>query len=223
MSTKQQETSRDSEAEEAEEKTPQQVFVIDAGCDTGPKTRAVSLIGTLDEEQLSQVLQSLVSLKETCSEERPKDPSAPEEGETEIIKKPINFYISTWGGDILGMFAIYDLMRMVREECDIHTLALGKVMSAGVLLLAAGTKGQRKIGKNTRVMIHGVQAGYFGKLPSLENEMEEIKLLQEQMIEELLSETKITKRAMNRMLAKKTDIYLSAQEAVDLGIADIIV
>ena len=221
MSTKQ-ETSPDSEVEKPEEKTPQQVFVIDAGCDTGSKTRAVSLIGTLDEDQLTQVLQSLVALKETCIEERPKDTQPRDEGEPEmeIIKKPISFYISTWGGDILGMFA---MMRMIREDCEIQTFALGKVMSAGVLLLAAGTKGQRKIGKNTRVMIHGVQAGYFGKLPSLQNEMEEIKLLQDQMIEGLLSETKITKRAMNKMLAKKTDIYLSAQEAVDLGIADIIV
>ena len=48
--------------------------------------------------------------------------------------KPITFYVSTWGGDALGMFGIYDLMRIVREECAIETFGLGKVMSAGVLL-----------------------------------------------------------------------------------------
>ena len=207
----------------SEDKTPQQVFVIDNCCDGGAKPRAVNLVGSLDEAQLSQIIQNLIALKETCQEERPTAPSDAKCTDVEIIKKPINFYISTWGGDILGLFAIYDLMRMIRELCDIETFGVGKVMSAGVLLLAAGTKGKRRIGKNTRVMFHGVQGGYFGRVSSLENEVEEIKLLQDQMVDTLISETKMTKRTINKMLAKKTDVYLSAEEAVKLGIADIIV
>ena len=157
--------------------------------------------------------------KDVCTEEVPKDASDTE-CELETIKKPIEFYISTWGGDALGMFAIYDLMRMVREECDISTFGIGKVMSAGVLLLAAGTKGERRVGKHTRIMMHAVRAGHYGALHSLENEMKETRCTQEQHIQALVTETKMTKRQIKTMLEKKIDVYFNAAEAVKFGIAD---
>ena len=121
------------------------------------------------------------------------------------------------------MFAIYDLMRHIKSECEIHTFGLGKVMSAGVLLLAAGTKGKRKVGKNTRLMLHSIQGGHFGSLSSLENEVEEARWLQTRMIEALVSETKLTKRQVQKMLDKKVDFYIDADEAIKFGIADTII
>ena len=47
-------------------------------------------------------------------------------------------------------------------------------MSAGVLF-AAGTKGQRKIGRHCRVMMHSVIGGSVGPMHQLDNEMKEIK------------------------------------------------
>mgnify|MGYP001551496522 FL=1 len=82
--------------------------------------------------------------------------------EVHTVNQPIEFVLCTSGGSALDMFAIYDVMRMVREDCDVCTYGIGKIMSAGVLLLAAGTKGKRKIGKHCRVMIHPVQAGTSG-------------------------------------------------------------
>ena len=114
-------------------------------------------------------------------------------------------------------------MRTVREECPIHTFAIGKVMSAGVLLLAAGTKGTRKIGKNTRIMMHCVRGNHIGTIHSLENEMNETRWIQKQHIEALVAETKMSTKQLNTMLNKKVDVYLSAEDAIKLGIADIIV
>ena len=93
-------------------------------------------------------------------------------------------------------------------------------MSAGVLLLAAGTKGSRRIGKNCRVMIHSVMGGQHGPVFNLENEMEEVKLLQEQYIDLLIQETDMTKRYIKKLLGRKVNVYLTAEEAVELGIAD---
>jgi len=181
-----------------------------------PPLRAVSLFGDLDEERLQDVCNALVYLNHTCYEL----PTI--EGEDAYVK-PIEFYISTWGGDALGMFAIYDLMRMIREGCPIYTCAIGKVMSAGVLLLAAGTKGKRRIGKNTRIMLHSVRGSHMGAIHSLENEMAETRWIQNQHIDALVKETKLTKKKLNTMLNKKVDVYLSADDAIKLGIADIIV
>ena len=188
-----------------------------------PKVRMIGLFGNLDEEVTAEIAQSLIVLKEHGKEEVYENPEDPDSPLKEIIYKPIDFYISTWGGDARGMFAIYDTMRLVREFCDIRTSGLGKVMSAGVLLLAAGTKGQRKIGKNCRIMLHSIRGDQWGALHNLENEMEEMRWIQEQHIDALVQETDITKRHLKKLLDRKVNVYLDAKEAVEYGIADIII
>ena len=96
-------------------------------------------------------------------------------------------------------------------------------MSAGVVLLAAGTPGKRKIGKNCRIMLHSIRGDQWGPIHNLENEMEEMRWIQEQHTNALIQETDMTKKHLKKLLDKKINIYLDAQEAVDYGIADIIV
>ena len=136
---------------------------------------------------------------------------------------PIEFYVSTFGGQASEMFAVYDVMRMVRDKVPVMTVGIGKVMSAGVLLLASGTKGMRKIGKHCRVMIHGVNSGHSGYIADMENEFNETKLTQKQYVAALAAETDMTPAYVRKLMSKKTNVYLDAEQAVDLGIADIIV
>ncbi len=57
---------------------------------------------------------------------------------------PIKFYISTYGGNADDMFSIYDMMNMLpRKTVRFTPIGIGKVMSAGVLVLANGTPGKR--------------------------------------------------------------------------------
>tara|TARA_Y100000593_G_scaffold76180_1_gene140695 strand:- start:5476 stop:6198 length:723 start_codon:yes stop_codon:yes gene_type:complete len=190
--------------------------------DSKPKIRTLSLHGEVNEENSSELVYSLMMLQrlgETKSLSDPEDP------ESEVITsfEPIEFLISTHGGSASEMFAIYDTMRMVKKDCDVETFGIGKVMSAGVLLLAAGTKGKRKIMKNCRVMIHSVIGASHGSLHSLENEMDEIRYLQDQHIDCLVQETDMTKRYLKKLMDRKVNVYLTAEEAVELGIADIII
>lgn len=200
------------------------IILLNAPRDDGSsKLRMIGLFGTLDEEKVTDLVQSLFALREYGVEniyENPEDIDSPIK---ETIYKPIDFNISTWGGCARGMFAIYDTMRAVREKCEISTYGLGKVMSAGVLLLAAGTKGKRKIGRNCRVMIHSVRADQFGAIHNLENEFEETKWLQETHINSLVEESDMTKKHLKKLLDRKVNVYLTAKEAVEYGIADIIV
>ena len=73
------------------------------------------------------------------------------------------------------------------------------------------------------LMIHSVIAGSAGSFHNLQNEMSEIKHMQSAYIKALADETNMTEAKLKRMLNKKVNIYLSAEEAVELGIADIIV
>jgi ATP-dependent Clp protease protease subunit len=191
----------------------------------GPKfMRTIGLIGDVNEEKAGEIIHGLITLKqygkiEQEEQDQPKKSKTKQKDEYE----PIEFYVSTNGGSASDMFAIYDVMRMVRKDCEIHTVGIGKVMSAGVLLLAAGTKGKRKIGKNCRVMIHSVLAGSEGPLHNLENEMNEIRWTQERYIKALIEESKLTQSTMNKLLQKHVNIYLSAEEAVKYGLADEVV
>ena len=180
----------------------------------GPPEPDMSLVGLFCEvvdEKVAEIVHAILYLNET-NRALPDDK-----------KKPVEFYISTYGGNADDMFALYDVMRQVREETEIHTIGMGKVMSAGVPLLAAGTKGKRKIGKNCRVMIHSVVAGNHGPIHNLINEMEAVEQIQKMYINCLVSETKMTKKDVKKMLERNVNVYLSAEEAVELGIADIIV
>jgi ATP-dependent Clp protease protease subunit len=142
---------------------------------------------------------------------------------SEVEQEKIDFYLCTYGGSADDMFALYDVINIVKQDTEVHTIGVGKVMSAGVLLLASGTKGKRKIGRNCRVMIHNVAGGSFGILPNMANELEAIERIQEAYIDALVENSKLTKKKLTKMLSEKVNIYLDAEEAVKLGIADIII
>jgi ATP-dependent Clp protease protease subunit len=139
------------------------------------------------------------------------------------VSQPIDFIISTPGGRACDMFSIYDTMRLVRQDCDIVTFGLGQVMSAGTLIMASGTKGKRKIGKNCRVMVHQVSAGTSGPHHEMINEIAEIEYTQAQYIRCLAAETKMSETFIKKLFEKKVNVYMSAEEAVKNGLADIIV
>jgi len=183
-----------------------------------PEMRAIAIYGDINEERCSEAIYGLLTLDASS-----KIMVAEEEGEPPPLSDPITFYVSSYGGQATEMFAVYDVMRDIRERTPIETYGVGKVMSAGVLLLAAGTKGERKIGRHCRVMIHGVVAGQHGHIADIENEFSETKQTQKMYVKALATETDMTERYIKKLMERKTNVYLDAEEAVSLGIADIIV
>jgi ATP-dependent Clp endopeptidase proteolytic subunit ClpP len=187
-----------------------------------PEMRTVAVYGDINEERCAEAVYGLLALDMTARSLVAENQGTEDEKVTEVVE-PIEFYISSYGGQATEMFAVYDVMRDIRERTPIFTYGIGKVMSAGVLLLAAGTDGQRRIGKNCRVMIHGVVAGQHGHIADIENEFTEVKSTQKMYIEALAEETDMTQKYIKKLMDKKTNVYLDAAEAVNLGIADIIV
>lgn len=78
--------------------------------------------------------------------------------DNENHEEPIEMYIHTNGGDATGLGNIYDVMQMI--QAPIKTICIGKCYSAGAVLLAAGTKGERYAFKNSSIMVHGIQFGF---------------------------------------------------------------
>jgi ATP-dependent Clp endopeptidase proteolytic subunit ClpP len=203
-------------------------------------SRKIGLYGPLDTEKAELVVYSFLHLHETRMKSVPRpltetqkkklhkaikeqDLDAGIDVKFDEVSQPVEFVISTPGGNASDMFSIYDTMRMVRKDCDIETLGLGQVMSAGTLLLASGSKGKRKIGKHCRVMVHQVSAGTAGPHHEMVNEIAEIQHTQEQYIRCLAAETKMSVAFIKKLFEKKVNVYLSAEEAVKYGLADIII
>ena len=173
-----------------------------------PDLRTLGIFGEINEERAAEIVIGLIMMTHGEEEE----------------KKPIDFYLSTYGGNADDMFTLYDMMTVIKNKGhQLNTFGLGKVMSAGVLLLAAGTPGHRKIGRYCRVMIHACNAGNIGDIYNLQNEMEAIQDLQEKYSNAIVENTSMTKRQLKKLLERKVNIYLTADEAIEYGIADEII
>lgn len=162
--------------------------------------RMLVLTGDLDEGTAASLVGSLIELDRMDYEE------------------PIDLIISTYGGSVDEMFAIYDVMRLIR--CPIRTVGVGKIMSAGVLLLAAGTKGMRFLGYHARLMIHPMSTFVTGNVFQHNNEMDELTRVQEQIEECLAAETRLSRKKLIAMMKKGSDQYISSKEAIEHGIVD---
>ena len=209
-----------SPAEQEETEAPMEhppiIFNLPGAGDS--ETRApklVTLYGDIDEEKCAEAVNSMLMYNSTSQAILAIEDPPPID--------PVKMYISTWGGSAADMFSVYDLVKSMRTTTPLHTVGLGKVMSAGVVLLACGEKGNRKIGANCRVMFHGVQAGHAGTIYNLENEMEEAKWTQKRYIEALVEETNMSASYLIKLIDRKLNVYFSAEQAIELGIADEII
>ena len=181
--------------------------------------RLTGVYGDINEEKCSEALHSLFILARTGKKLVP----ATDEEDSDLVEmiEPIEFVVSTYGGSANEMFAVYDTIRLIQEDgCEIHTLGLGKVMSAGVLILASGTKGKRRIGSNTRLMLHPIQGGTAGPFPHMSDDMRTMKKAQEHYIGVLSRETKLSIKEIRRIVNRRKDTYFTAHEAIEMGIAD---
>lgn len=136
--------------------------------------------------------------------------------ESENPKKDISMYINSPGGYVTAGLAIYDTMQYIRSP--ISTVCIGQAASMGSLLLAAGTAGNRIVLPNARVMLHQPSGGYRGVATDIERHAEEIVDLKRRLNEIYVKHTGQEYDAIEKKLDR--DTFLSAQEAVDFGIAD---
>ena len=182
--------------------------------------RTVAVFGAIDEEKCADVTSGIYYLWQNAPELYTEEELAEHEGLTQP-DRDIRMIISTYGGEVLEMFGIIDLMNMAKSsDIDIETIGIGKVMSAGVAILAAGTKGRRKVSRNCRLMLHQASAGTMGSVFNMENELEEVKVLQEMYVRCVAENSNLSVRKIKKMFSSNSNHYISAEQAVEYGIAD---
>ena len=104
----------------------------------------------------------------------------------------------------------------------IRTIGIGNVMSAAFLIFVSGTKGERYIAQNTGIMCHQYSDSPEGKHHDLKSSMKEGENCNARMLEIIKDATGLTASKIKARLLPASDVYLTADEALVLGIADYI-
>lgn len=148
--------------------------------------------------------------------------------EAENPEADILFYINSPGGSVTAGLAIYDTMQFIKP--DVRTIVLGQACSMGSFLAQAGTPGKRFVLPESRTMIHRVSSGTPSTRGSVHvqelefedarRHLEESKRLNQRLTELYVKHNTQGKTYDELFETMKFDTFLSAEEAVNLGLAD---
>ena len=142
--------------------------------------------------------------------------------------KPVKLFINSPGGSVTAGLAIYDTMQFVKTP--VHTYVMGQACSMGSFLAQAGEPGKRFVLPESRTMIHRVSSGTPGTSGSVhvqELQFEDAKRHYEesQKVNKRLTELYVKHNTANKTYEElfetmKFDTFLTAEEAVENGLAD---
>lgn len=133
-------------------------------------------------------------------------------------KKELLLMICSEGGSVEDAFALIDVMKA--SSIPIKTVGLGCVASSGLLIFLAGMKGRRMLTPNTSILSHQYSNYHEGKHHELFAIAKEHSLIQERMLRHYQASTGLSEEIILSKLLPPTDVYLSADEALSLGLCD---
>lgn len=162
--------------------------------------RRIFLHGGVDEDTIGRAIRGLYLL-------------------ADVNSNPIELYVSSYGGDLDEAFALHDVTRTI--QAPIHTVALGKCMSAAPLLVACGASGHRYVAEHTTFMLHDASLDCGEGSPAYIASQAEMGKEAMRTYGKLLGKyTKKDARHWNRIFAGKVDRYFTAEQAVEWGLVD---
>jgi ATP-dependent Clp protease, protease subunit len=135
-------------------------------------------------------------------------------------KKELLLMICSEGGDMSAAFALIDVMNS--SSIPIKTVGLGQIASAGLMIFLAGSQGRRVLTPNTSILSHQFSWGSEGKSHELFATVKEFELTQQRMIAHYRRCTGLSDEKIKAALLPPHDVYLTAEEALQLNVCDAI-
>lgn len=130
----------------------------------------------------------------------------------------LTLIINSPGGDLTSCFALIDMIK--GSAIPVHTLGIGQISSCGILTFMSGAKGHRILTPNTSILSHQYSWGSAGKNHELIAKVKEFDLTTTRMLDLYKHCTGLSESRIREVLLPAQDVWLSAQEAVELGVAD---
>ncbi len=130
--------------------------------------------------------------------------------------RDISIYINCPGGSVTAGLSIYDTIQYIKP--DVQTICLGQASSMAALILACGTPGKRFALPSSRILIHQPWGNASGQSSDISLQAREIVRLKKLTIEYF---ARHTSKEIERLASDmERDFYMSAQEAIEYGLAD---
>jgi len=160
------------------------------------------LTGDIDDESIDKAMRWLIyeNMDKTNSE------------------KILTLYINSTGGSLTDAFGLIDVIK--NSNYIVRTVGVGNVMSAAFLIFAAGDKGERYIAKNASIMCHQFTESIDEKYHDIKAALKETENCNKRMVDFLTEATGLVPSKVKSKLLPPSDVYLTAQELIDYGVAD---
>jgi len=160
------------------------------------------LTGDIDEESIDKAMRWLIY----------------ENMDTTNSEKILTLYINSTGGSLTDAFGLIDVIK--NSNYIVRTIGVGNVMSAAFLIFAAGDKGERYIAKNASIMCHQFTESIDEKYHDIKAALKETENCNKRMVDFLTEATGLVPSKVKSKLLPPSDVYLTAQELIDYGVAD---
>jgi ATP-dependent Clp protease protease subunit len=133
---------------------------------------------------------------------------------------PIIVYIDSYGGSLDALNSMLETIEQATNP--IITVCMGKAMSCGAVLLAAGD--HRFCGRSSRVMIHQATGGDYGPIERLQKNVDECKRMNETFMAFLAKRCGKSLEELKKIIKDNDsrDLYLDALDCKKFGIVDFI-
>ena len=164
------------------------------------KTRTLMIYGGINQAVAQDVTEKLIILSDESNED-------------------ITIYLNSQGGHVEAGDTIYDMIQHVTPR--IRVVGTGWVASAGALIYSAPQKEYRFALPNTRFMLHQPSGGVGGTASDVKIEVEELIKMRKRLNQIFADQTG---QSLERVTEDSDrNFWMSAQEAVDYGLAGSIV
>lgn len=171
-------------------------------------SRDLFLNGNICEQTIGPIIEDIVELNNI------------DDMNEEILKSyerdAIILRINTYGGYADDKWALVDTI--ISSETPIFTVAMGKVMSAGISILAAGDK--RFGHKHSSYMVHNVNGGAYGAPEDVKIRYDDMKKTEQQFKDFMAERTEFPKDKLEKIIKHKEDFYFGSEEALKFKLID---
>ena len=138
-----------------------------------------------------------------------------------LMDEPFDYLtliVNSPGGSLTDAFALIDVMK--GSKIPIHTLGIGEICSAGLLIFMSGEKGGRTLTPNTMILSHQFDWWFGGKDHELMAGERARDICSQAMLNHYKKCTGMTIKQIKDILLPASDQWLTAKDAKRYGLCD---
>ena len=162
------------------------------------------------DSQINENTLELVKMIMRCNKE--------DKGKNVEDRKPITVMIDSPGGSVEVLLSVIKAIDI--SKTPVRTVCYCNAYSAAADLLASGHKGLRYCMPGTNVMMHSGSCAYQGTASQVDAAKKFYDAMGKKVTDHIYARTNIDTKTQRKM---KDDYYMTAEDALNLGIVDKIV